>query len=194
LLNLIKDDSANWVIDVGCNDPIHYSNSYFFEKYLGCKVLAIDPLEELEKLWKLKRPKSIFLNSAVGNNNDSIILNVPEDSCQDKMFSYVDGGYNKKYDINFSRRNVKCERLESILQENKIDEVLLLTIDVEGFEYEIIKGINFEKVRINCICVENNSINLFGSDLIRQYLINNNYIYLARIGYLDDIFIHKSLN
>jgi hypothetical protein len=40
--------------------------------------------------------------------------------------------------------------------------------------------------------LENNSDGALGSNEIRDYLINQGYIYYARVGWLDDVFISQS--
>ena len=193
LFNAINENEKLWVLDIGCNHPKHFSNSLFFEKYFGCQVLAIDPLDEFRALWNTVRPKATFLTSAVGSSNDPITLHVPYGSDGDNMFSYVFGGTNKAKDMVFEERKVPCDKLESILLSQQIDDVLLMSIDTEGFEFEVLKSINFEKVIIRCICLENNSTNLYGSDDIRDFLKLKGYIFYSRIGHLDDVFVHGSM-
>ena len=182
-----------WIIDVGCNHPINYNNSYFFEKYFGCSILAIDPISEFSEIWANKRPDSIFYNTAVGENTGFINLNLPISPSSDNMFSFVDSAFGKHGENGFIERKVSLSKLSDIFNENSIKEILFLSIDVEGFEFNTIKGINFDKVLIRCILVENNSKSLYGSDDIRSYLKGKNYTFYARIGHLDDIFIHNSM-
>ena len=182
-----------WIIDVGCNHPINYNNSYFFEKHLGCSILAIDPISEFSEIWKKKRPNSIFYSTAVGESTGFINLFLPISPSGDNMFSFVDSAFGKHAENVFIERKVSLNKLSDIFDENSIKEILLLSIDVEGFEFNTIKGINFDKVLIRCILVENNSESLYGSDNIRSYLKDKNYTFYARIGHLDDIFIHNSM-
>jgi FkbM family methyltransferase len=193
LFNAINQNDKLWVVDVGCNHPRHFSNSLFFEKYFGCQVLAIDPLEEFRALWKQERPKSIFISSAIGNSVEPITLRVPHGTDGDNMFFNVAGGVNKATNLEFSERTVQCVKLESVLSNHQINDVLLMSIDVEGFELEVLKSIDFEKVIVRCICLENNSTNLYGSDDVRDFLKLKGYVFLARIGYLDDVFVHGSM-
>ena len=41
------------------------------------------------------------------------------------------------------------KKLETIFDENNISRVHYLSIDVEGAEFEVIKSINFEKIKAN---------------------------------------------
>ena len=44
LFNEIKKNKINNIVDIGCNDPVKFSNSLFFEQVFSCNTLAIDPL------------------------------------------------------------------------------------------------------------------------------------------------------
>ena len=68
-----------------------------------------------------------------------------------------------------------------------------MSIDVEGHELNVLKGIDFEKVRINILTIENNppENSIYGDDNIRKIMFDNNYILWGRIVGLDDIYIHK---
>jgi FkbM family methyltransferase len=182
-----------WIVDVGCNHPINYNNSYFFEKYFGCSTLAIDPIFEFSEIWSNKRPDAIFCTTAVGDRKGFIKLNLPNSSKGDNMFSFVENGVGRYEKNNFTEREVELNTLEDLFSKNKIDKILFLSIDVEGFELNTIKGINFENVLIYCLLIENNSNSLYGSDEIRNYLLEKNYTFYARIGHLDDVFIHNSM-
>jgi FkbM family methyltransferase len=182
-----------WIVDVGCNDPIHFNNSYFFEKYFGCSVLAIDPIQEFSDIWSEKRPNSIFRASAVGKDKGFINLNLPNSINGDNMFAYVDSSKQTLLKKAFTSRQVELNKLDDIFSENNIKEILFLSIDVEGFELDTIKGINFENVIVRCLLIENNSTSLYGSNEIRQFLKGKNYTFYARIGHLDDVFVHNSM-
>jgi FkbM family methyltransferase len=183
----------HWVVDVGCNHPVHFSNSLFFEKYFKCKILAIDPIEEFGSLWQKKRPSAIFYPCAIGELPGSTILNVPLGNGGDSMFSYVESGVNKRPDISFEARTVPILRLSDLFLKYGIKEILFMSIDVEGFELSALKGIDFDAVLIRCIIVENNSTSWYGSDDIRVFLSEYNYDFYARIGHLDDVYIHGSM-
>jgi FkbM family methyltransferase len=192
LFKIISNDKRiNMIIDIGANHPIRYSNSLFFEKYLQFNVIAIDPLIEFENLWKELRPNSEFINVALGECDDVLEIKIPVGG--DNMFSSLDVENVKSvYKGGFEYRNVEVVSLKSILERRNINEVLFISIDVEGFELEVLKGIDFDKVQIIAFVIENNTKQSFGDDRIRNFLISKGYIYYARIGWLDDVFILKT--
>jgi FkbM family methyltransferase len=193
LFNLINSNNDCLVVDVGCNHPIHFSNSLFFEKFFKCQVLAIDPLEEFGEIWKKERPNSTFISTAVGSTIGSITLQVPLDTGFSNMFSSVKGGVSKTPNCVVRERVVQCTTLANIFRDHNVKEVLMMSIDIEGFELDALRGIDFNSVTIKCICLENNSLSWYGSNEIRKFLTSKNFIFIARIGYLDDVFIHQTL-
>jgi hypothetical protein len=113
-------------------------------------------------------------------------------------FSGVEG-FNK-VNTEFGRRNIHQRTLDGILHEYRIADVDYLSIDVEGYEMNVLKGIDFSKVNIRLIGVENDlgfrSLPLIGKRLgfelgdngIRHFLKAKGYRHIARIV-SDDFFI-----
>ena len=193
LLNLIHHRPNGWVIDVGANHPIYFSNSYAFEKFLGCKVLAIDPLRNHADSWRALRPDAIFLLAAVASVAGTTNLKIPDEEYADDMFSITSGGSFKGQIIKYSEIEVPQVRLDETFSQYGITEILLVSIDVEGNEWEVLSSIDFNLVRIYSFVIKNNSKSLLGDDQIRRFLEEKNYVFYARIGYLDDVFLHKSM-
>lgn len=192
LFDIIKNDHENlWVIDVGCNHPSKYSNSLFFEKYFKIRVMAIDAIQEFERIWSAQRPQAKFIATAVGANSGIVKLNIPSDPDADNMFSFVESGSNKKPEMLFQKRTVSLTRLADLIKKFDIKEILFISIDIEGFELEALKGIDFEVVKIYCIIFENNSHSLFGSEEIREFLEQKGFQFCFRIDSYDDVFVNS---
>ncbi len=192
LFKNISLDKENWLVDVGANHPIEYSNTFLFEKYFGCKTIAIEPLQEFESTWNIERPQAEFISLALGSTRGETQINVPING--DTMFSNVSGGVNKNIHVGgYESRVVKVDTLTNILKKRGIFDVLLLSIDVEGYEIEVLKGIDFDKISFRVIVCENNSDGMLGDNSIRDYIISQGYIYYARLGWNDDLFINHSI-
>lgn len=190
-----ESQGERYIVDVGCNRPIKYSNSLFFERVLGCKVLAIDPIAEYSLEWAKRRPTAIFVNSAISLDHNSVSLFVPLHSNNEiaDMFSSV-GKSNEKINAPAEDiREVAADRLSNILSQHGVDEIKLLSVDVEGAELEVLKSIDFMQVSIGFILVENNELGYFGSEKIRTLLVGKGFVFFARISGLDDLFVNKNL-
>lgn len=194
LFDWLKNHLGAYVVDVGCNHPERFSNSYFFEKYFKCNVIAIDPIEEFGELWKKFRPDATFIATALGKEESIVTLNIPEQhAVYDDMFSSVAGKNSKIGKTECLQRKVPCTTLASILNKYQLNEIAILSIDVEGFEVDVLQGIDFERALIRCLIIENNTKSFYGSEEIRTYLKSKDYIFYSRIGMLDDVFLHRSI-
>jgi hypothetical protein len=71
--------------------------------------------------------------------------------------------------------------LDTIIEKelNNINKIDIMSIDVEGGELNVLKGLNLIKYRPTIICVEN----FFNRQDVYDYLINNNYKLDKHIDY-----------
>lgn len=181
-------------LDIGCNRPLMHSNSYFFEKYLGFRVLAIDALDAHQNEWSRLRPDSEFICAAVGERAGMIDFEVSEgeDNSAD-MFSSVAGASQKFQHLARKKTKVELRTIDSILSERQIDQVGIISIDIEGYELNALRGIDFSKTKVMVFIVENNSSGIMGSNSIRELLSTQGYVFYARTWCMDDIFVHPSM-
>jgi len=180
-------------IDIGANHPFIHSNSYFFEKNQGYKVLAIDAIHEIHEMWTIKRPSAKFVECAVGAINGETSFDVIEGGDIESMFSSVSGASQKKILGPVINRTVQVRRISDILVEHEIQCAGIVSMDIEGYEFEALQGIDFSKFFAYIFIIENNGQLGLGDNKIRDMMIRNGYIYYARIWNLDDIFVHPDI-
>lgn len=68
---------------------------------------------------------------------------------------YLDICGFERSNMDIKTEKVQARRLDSILEELHIDSVDFISIDVEGWELEVLKGIDTEKIKCNLFVVEN---------------------------------------
>jgi hypothetical protein len=73
---------------------------------------------------------------------------------------------------------VQCRTLDSILNEKNVKNIDLLSIDVEGFEYSVLQGLNLNTYRPDLIFLEDH-MHYIDS---HKYLKNNGYKLVRRTG------------
>ena len=82
--------------------------------------------------------------------------------------------------------SAKTQTLNDVLkQANAPAKIDLFSLDVEGAEIEVLKGINFSEYRFKIICVETSNFSL-----INNFLESKNYRFLRKISSHDYIFSH----
>lgn len=186
-----KTGLNNIFVDVGCNDPEVHSNSLLFERDYGFRTIAIDAIQEMEERWRQKRPNATFVNTAVGSEKATVEFVISDLNSDVSMFSSV-AGFSDKILSKKSTRIVKQETLQSIFDSLGVDCISIMSLDIEGYEFNAIKGIDFDRTKINLMLVENNTVNHgLGDNSIRDYLISKGFDYVARVWNLDDLYIRK---
>ena len=82
---------------------------------------------------------------------------------------------------------IPCNSLHNILEIHKIKHIDFLSIDVEGAELDILRTLDFEKVNVSAITVENN----YKDFRIPRLLHKSGFRIIAMIGD-DNVFVNKT--
>ena len=189
--NRVKD---GYFIEIGAHDGSYLSNTLFYEETLNWKGLCIEPHPVLFKKC-LERRKCISLPYAVTDSEGiQLFLQVPEkrgDALSGIVTNYHPNHFNdiaRNTDISGNTTIVNTKSLQAILDNTNVKEVHYLSIDTEGSELQVIKGINFEKVFIHVIEIENNYPDIFQP--IEKILLDNGFVKSETVM-CDEIFINS---
>lgn len=149
-------------VEIGANDGISFSNTYYMERELGWKGICIEPHPgSFQRLTKNRN--CILVNGAISSRTDTaaflridgyaeMLSGLVETYEKDHLERVehdlkIEGG--KKEEI-----QVPCYKLDDILYSNKILAIDYLSIDTEGGEYEILSSVDFGRVEVKVISVE----------------------------------------
>jgi FkbM family methyltransferase len=187
---LFKGKEKGFFIEAGAVDGVRQSNTFFLEFYKDWRGLLIEPVNEnYEKCVDNRSKRTIVERAALVSNeygSGSIdIYYTPE--CYGLM-SVIDGFFNtnkhlqKEGSKKYKKQNVPALTLNAILEKHKemIPPVIdLLVLDIEGYEIEAIKGIDFEKWNIQYLLIEE----LEGDDAVGNYMDSKGYGRIERWGH-----------
>ena len=170
-LNDIDRKLEHWIdfdngtyVEAGANNGITQSNTYYFEKFRGWSGLLIEPIPEKAKECRRNRPNSIIENCALGSmEQDNSVLNltycdlmtVAEGSMAspDAISDHVSKGSSlqkvKSYDF-----RIACHSLSALLEKHNLRKIDLLSLDVEGFEVNVLDGLDLDAHAPSYILVE----------------------------------------
>lgn len=169
-LDLLFNHKKNgFFIELGAFDGITQSNTYFFELNRQWNGILIEPSFDSFKLCCKNRPNSkVFNYCCVSNtyNSDKILGDF-----NSHLMSSVNAIRCNSSDL----IEVNATTLEKILDES-IDssvEIDLLSLDTEGYELNVLHGLNLDKYRPKYLLIEIYSRDF---DKIVNFLQEKNYI------------------
>ncbi|MFH6999063.1 FkbM family methyltransferase [Flavobacterium sp. FlaQc-57] len=185
--NFLENETFNFV-QVGANDGISFDFLYDFVIKRKSEGVVIEPVKEYftELTYNYRAfPEIIKVNKAVHPTERLIVINKISPSAIQKYPDWVkgiaslDSEHHLKTGIDSNdiiQEEVKANSLMSILYHNlKNKKIDYFQVDTEGFDFEILKGLNFESYRPFMIKYE--KVNLKASDQ------NQLKVYLKRHGY-----------
>lgn len=167
-INLRKymDFKNGFFIEAGANDGITQSNTLYYEEYLNWNGLLIEAIPALADRCRKNRPKCIVENCAL------VAFDYPKETIEVNycnLMSCVEGAFHdemivtkhlesgKKFLKNnesISKIHVKARTLTNILDSNNINHIDFLSLDVEGYEIEVLRGIDFGRHAPKYILIE----------------------------------------
>ena len=156
LLALDQFPRAGFYVDVGAHHPQKYSNTHFFYER-GWRGINIDPAPGGMNAFNLSRDRDINLEMAIAEREEMYTFyefSTPELNGFNKELSEARAevpGCNL-----VGTREVPARRLDTILDEHLPDGMVIdfMSIDVEGFDLEVIRSNNWLKYRPLLVLVE----------------------------------------
>lgn len=164
-------------VDVGCNAPVRYSNT--FELYLrGWRGINIDANEALIRdCWRVRK-QDISICAAVSDGERQVTFHKAKEDSVSTIDETRLVEWKNHFEFSDSDQiTVVTQTLNAILEKNLSPErpIDLLTIDVEGHDLQVLKGLNFNKYRPKIIVIEMHEFHDIESTEIYQHLTAEGY-------------------
>ena len=197
-------NSKTFYIEVGANDGITQSNTYFLEKIYGAKGMLIEASPTLfEKCYMYRSKDNIFEHCALvssnynqtfieliyGNlwttvkENNDIIPNIHAPNGLIKNIFKKILKLSSEPSYNFLSPAISLDKL---IEKHSIESVDLLSLDVEGNELNVLEGCNLNQRQIHNILVESRN-----HEKITEYLSKYGYSLVSKLSYHDYLYTKK---
>lgn len=187
------------LVEVGAAHPDYLSVSASYRE-LGWNVVAVEPNPEFCELHRAQGHE--ILQYACGDHDEDEVDFCVVDSAgtpyRGGNVSYesfsslaIKESYAGLVDSELDVRKIKVDlrRLDTLLEEHasSVSHIDVLAVDVEGWECEVLDGLDFEKFTPRVLIIEN----VFGDDVYRDYMRARGYE-LWRYIDPNDIYVASS--
>ena len=158
IYDFFKDAPVGFFVEAGAYDGVTFSNTYLLEA-LGWKGLLVEPLRDYARLCELNRPSSIVRQVALG----------PEGATGELEFTCAENqaGAYLSFLSSDDEHIERCGKEQCALKKLRVqytclndllagctNRVNFLSLDVEGMELEVLKGLDIPRYRPEMILVE----------------------------------------
>lgn len=161
---------GGFFIECGANDGFDQSNTYYLERILGWRGILVEGIPALARSCAARRPNSTVLNCAlVAQRQEGRLIEMrfgnlmsvvhggvgsPEVEADHVQRGLAENPELKSYSVMIPGRTIS-----SILDEYQVKHVDFFSLDVEGFEAEVLRGMDFSQHRPTYLLVEIRSPN-----------------------------------
>lgn len=201
LENRFPEDGAFSFIQIGANDGVSFDRLFHFVVKRDSRGIVVEPLKDL--FLKLvenykKYPGVVAVNKAIHASQKIAILHRVDPDKLPEMPDWASGigsllpDHHKKSNTPSNLiigEEVECLTLMELIRENGVKHVDLLQVDVEGYDDQIIKMIDFSLVKPKFIKYEHANISLKQRKNTSKFLKKNGYKLFEEvsdtIAYLD---------
>lgn len=140
-------------LEMGAYDGVTYSNTKFFEDFLGWRGILIEPVPTYAAIARDNRPRSVVYNCAVTQSQAPVEIYVNHAVSSVKEHTtdeYYKGWHNGKH---IQTIQVPSRRLDDILHERGVTHIDFWSLDVEGSEYDVLQTMDWS-IPVRVICIE----------------------------------------
>jgi FkbM family methyltransferase len=162
LSSVLDGVASGTYIDVGANDPIvNNVTALFYER--GWHGITIEPNPDYIPLYAKLRPRDVHLNLGIASAGGTMtfykITDRPggDDTHAAAGLSTFDAAVAQRWrrtGLAVTKSLVPMTTLNHVLEARPLGEITILSIDVEGFEKEVLESIDLRRHRPLVIVVE----------------------------------------
>ena len=186
--------NRGFFVELGANDGISQSNTLHFEKYKNWKGILIEPIKfKYDQCVSFRSKKNIFFNCACVSKDylkkkiNLIYSDLRSVTIESKNLVVPNQHINSD-DLNIYQTHkeysVEARTLNSLFIESQCPKIMdFLSLDTEGYEIEILKGINFNEYRFKFMLIESRNI-----ESLDNFLKKKNYQLIDKFSKHDYLF------
>ena len=160
------DFDGGFFVEAGANDGVSQSNTYYLERFRDWRGVLIEGIPELAAQCKKNRPRAAVIQAAL------VKASYPHDTVEMHyagLMSTVAGAMERAGGTEaYVRRGLEVQNLKTtytvrvpartltdvIARHRPAGEIDLLSLDVEGMEADVLRGLDFTRYAPRFLCIE----------------------------------------
>jgi len=180
--NYFRNKAKGFYIDVGCYHPLEGNNTHLLYKN-GWSGINFDINHYSIKLFDFLRKRDLNIHSGISRKKNKLIMHYRKEI---NMLNTLDEKIAKIHFRNgYKKKNIQVNTLNFFISKKfkKLNKIDFINIDVEGYELDALKSLNFSTYKPQLICIEIHNIKkmydtnykYLKSNDVYNYLINKSY-------------------
>ena len=159
--NFCKDNSIT-ILDIGTHkgETIDFFIKYFNVKKIYCCEPNIKIFSNLKNKKKYKKNNIQLFNLALGDKNEKKELNILKDSSSSTLNNIdiktkyferkkkIISLFSKSKQYFIEKQNIQICKTSDFIDDNRINNIEILKIDTEGYEFNVLKGIEDDQYKL----------------------------------------------
>jgi FkbM family methyltransferase len=195
---IFNEKRNGFFLDIGAGDGVTFSNTYFFEEYRDWTGICVEPHADSFRLMKANRKDStVKIQGCISEfSGETEFIQVKGYA---EMLSCLKDYCTKDHMNRIHREvahhggqieilSIKNININDLLKSLNVPIIDLVSLDVEGGEYSILKTIDFSEVHIDAVVVEANN----NDDKINELMMSKGFKLVMKLGGLDLIYVDNS--
>ena len=189
IIKLFDEDFKGKFLDIGCYHPTRHNNTYELYKK-GWSGINIDLNPLTIELFDFMRPKDVNINIGISDKDaEKELYFIDELDTQNTIDKNQLEFLKKHHNINQDQiivKKIQTKNLETILNEYQFYNIDFMNLDIEGHELQVLKTLDFKKIKIKYLCIEmieHNEESILNVKNMKDLLKENNFKLIKNFGF-----------
>jgi FkbM family methyltransferase len=141
-------------VEVGTGNGVHLSNTYLMERHFGWKGILFEPDRRFHT--SIRASRSAILDTRAAFSEDGVSLTFLE-AAEGGELSSLQGfhfGGKKRAGTTYETKTITLTT--ALREQNFPDEIDFMSIDTEGSELEVLRGLDLSRYNVQFMTIEHN--------------------------------------
>jgi len=184
IINIFGNNNGIF-LETGSSHPFDQNNTFALEQR-GWSGLLVEPRTDYNNDYRIFRTNSILENYA--------LVSKSYDKDYVEAFAHDSGHMSNMTGIWNTDQKViwPAITLEKLLKKHEMKKIDFFSLDVEGYEHEVLDGIDFNYTEFGVMIIETHDYTWNNKTDDFSYLENFNYTYIDKLSPNHQIWINKN--